>query len=82
MPVGPFARAIAQFIVPVIAVMARAIPAAYSQALRNARTSGAATEAANMIRSKLSRDEALQILNFSTDSTPSIDEIRKVSVTV
>ena len=32
MAIGPFARILAQIVVPVVAVLARAIPAAYGQA--------------------------------------------------
>jgi mitochondrial import inner membrane translocase subunit TIM16 len=49
-PVGPVARLLAQIIVPVIAVVAKAIPEAYAQALANARKTGvkaAASEASS-----------------------------------
>ena len=62
MAIGPFARVVAQVIVPVIAVLARALPAAYSQALQNARKGG--VDAAPVLRKTLSKGEALQILNM------------------
>lgn len=68
-PLGPFARMIAQVIVPVVAVLARAIPAAYAQALQNARKSGvdanSAAQATNFLRKTMSKSEALQVLNLS-----------------
>ena len=77
---GPFARILAQFVVPVIAILARAIPAAYGQALQNARKSGVtATEAAAPVFGKrISRSEALQVLNLTeAEATP--EAIQKVS---
>lgn len=67
MAVGPFARILAQVIVPVVAVLARAIPAAYGQALNNARKAGVdATEAAAPVFGKrITRSEALQVLNIT-----------------
>lgn len=67
MAVGPFARILAQIVVPVVAVLARAIPAAYGQALNNARKAGVdATEAAAPVFGKrISRSEALMVLNIT-----------------
>ena len=68
MAVGPFARIVAQVVVPLIAVVARAIPAAYGQALNNARKAGvnASTEAAAPVFGKrITREEALQVLNLT-----------------
>mmetsp|Transcript_29886 Transcript_29886/g.72433 ORF Transcript_29886/g.72433 Transcript_29886/m.72433 type:complete len:142 (+) Transcript_29886:241-666(+) len=68
MAVGPFARILAQIVVPVVAVLARALPAAYSQALQNARKAGVdATEAAAapVFGKRISRSEALQVLNLT-----------------
>jgi hypothetical protein len=67
MAIGPLARVLAQVIVPVVAVLARALPAAYAEALQNARKAGvnAAPQAASMLRKTLSKQEALQILNIS-----------------
>jgi len=75
MAVGPLARLLAQLVVPVIAVLARALPAAYAQALQNARKAGVSHEeatkaASQMLRKTLSKTEALQILNLSeTEAT-------------
>lgn len=67
MAIGPFARILAQIVVPVVAVLARAIPAAYGQALNNARKAGVdATEAAAPVFGKrISRSEALMVLNIT-----------------
>lgn len=80
MAVGPLARILAQIVVPVIAVLARTIPAAYGQALRNARKGGIdATEAAAPVfGKKISRSEALQVLNLAeAEATP--EAVQKVS---
>jgi mitochondrial import inner membrane translocase subunit TIM16 len=83
-PVGPLARFLAQVVVPVIAVVAKALPEAYAQALANARKSGVEAaakaqqqQAANgasstmnplaAARNRISREEALQVLNLSSD---------------
>jgi import inner membrane translocase subunit TIM16 len=82
MAIGPFARVLAQLVVPVVAVLARAIPAAYAQALQNARKSGvSATEAAAPVFGKrISRSEALQILNITEKEAVSPEAIQKVSI--
>jgi Tfp pilus assembly protein PilE len=65
----PLGRLIAQVIVPIVAVLARALPAAYNQALQNARRGGGA-QAAMSLTKKLSKQEALQILNLrETEAT-------------
>lgn len=82
MAAGPLARLLAQLVVPVIAVLARAIPAAYQQALQNARKSGMDANNAsvkNMLRKTLDKSEALQILNLS-ESEATTEAIQKVSV--
>ena len=67
MTIGPVARILAQIIVPVVAVLARAIPAAYRQALNNAKKAGVdASKAAVPVFGKLiSRSKALQVLNIT-----------------
>lgn len=66
MAVGPFARILAQVVVPVIAVLARALPAAYAQALNNAKKAGTTAETVqSALRKTISRQEALQVLNLS-----------------
>jgi import inner membrane translocase subunit TIM16 len=73
MAFGPLGRVVAQVVIAGVAVLARAIPAAYGAALANARKSGAdkaAEEAARkgasfLGKARISKDEALQILNLS-----------------
>ena len=81
-PVGPLARLFAQLVVPVVAVLARALPAAYAQALQNARKSGmdanTAAKASNLLRKTISRSEALQVLNL-TEAEATTEAISKVS---
>lgn len=79
MAIGPLARVIAQVIVPVVAVMARALPAAYAQALQNARKGGvdATNAGASMLRKKISKSEALQVLNL-TEGEATAEAIEKV----
>lgn len=84
-PVGPFAHMIAQVIVPVVAVLAFAIPAAYAQALQNARKSGvdanSAAQATNFLRKTMSKLEALQVLNLSKGEATA-EAISKVGLTM
>jgi hypothetical protein len=79
MAIGPFARILAQIIVPVIAVLARAIPAAYGQALNNAKKAGVdASEAAVPVFGKrISKSEALSILNITEKDIASDPKIIK-----
>lgn len=66
-PLGPFARLVTQLVIPVIATLARALPAAYAQALQNARKAGVDHQQAtvNILRKQIGKQEALQILNLS-----------------
>lgn len=81
-PLGPLARLMAQIVVPIIAVLARAIPAAYGQALQNARKSGmdanTAAKASSFLRKTMTNAEALQILNLS-EGEATAEAIVKVS---
>lgn len=79
MALGPLGRILAQGVVAGIAVLARALPAAYAAALQNARKSGAdkaASEAARkgasfLGKARMSRDEALMVLNITEkEATP------------
>eukprot|EP00584_Thalassiosira_punctigera_P019017 CAMPEP_0172572924 /NCGR_PEP_ID=MMETSP1067-20121228/135928_1 /TAXON_ID=265564 ORGANISM="Thalassiosira punctigera, Strain Tpunct2005C2" /NCGR_SAMPLE_ID=MMETSP1067 /ASSEMBLY_ACC=CAM_ASM_000444 /LENGTH=134 /DNA_ID=CAMNT_0013365515 /DNA_START=1092 /DNA_END=1496 /DNA_ORIENTATION=- len=73
MALGPLGRILAQGVVAGIAVLARALPAAYAAALQNARKSGAdkaAEEAARKGASflgkvRMCKDEALMVLNIT-----------------
>lgn len=83
MAIGPFVRILAQVVVPVIAVLARALPKAYGEALRNARKAGVdnastAATASNMLRRTISKSEALQILNL-TEAKATPEAVQKVS---
>jgi hypothetical protein len=76
---GPLVRILLQLVVPVVAVLARALPAAYSQALQNARKAGVSGEEAakSMLRKTLTKSEALQILNL-TEKDATVEAIQKV----
>jgi len=76
---GPLLKLLAQIVVPVVAVLARALPAAYAQALQNARKSGvnAAEAAAPVFGKRISRSEALQVLNLTEAEASSPEAIQK-----
>jgi hypothetical protein len=82
MAIGPLARLMAQLVVPVVAVLARAIPAAYGQALQNARKAGvdAAEASAPVFGKRISRSEALQILNLTEAEAANPEVIQKVGL--
>lgn len=74
---GPLARIFAQAAVLGISILSRALPAAYAQAVQNAKKGGTSAAAA-AVRNSMRREEALQILNLSeTEATP--EAIRRVS---
>jgi hypothetical protein len=81
MAVGPLARLLAQLVVPVVAVLARALPAAYAQALQNARKAGVSPNEAtkNLLRKTISKSEALQVLNLS-EQEATVEAIQRVRV--
>mmetsp|Transcript_20505 Transcript_20505/g.58053 ORF Transcript_20505/g.58053 Transcript_20505/m.58053 type:complete len:125 (+) Transcript_20505:100-474(+) len=78
-PLGPLARFLAQLVVPVVAVLARAIPAAYGQALQNARKAGvdAAEASAPVFGKRISRAEALQVLNLTEKEAANPEAIQR-----
>jgi len=84
MALGPLGKIIAQGVVAGIAVLARALPAAYAQALNNAKKSGAdkaASEAARkgasfLGKSRMAKDEALMVLNL-TEGEATAEAIQK-----
>ena len=86
MAVGPFARILAQVVVPVIAVLARAVPAAYGQALQNARKAGgaaaadAAAQAPIFGKKVMSQQEALAILNLTEQKVLTPEAVQKVCI--
>lgn len=81
-PLGPLARFLAQLVVPVVAVLARAIPAAYGQALQNARKAGvdAAEASAPVFGKRISRAEALQVLNLTEKEAANPEAIQRVCI--
>mmetsp|Transcript_5241 Transcript_5241/g.8239 ORF Transcript_5241/g.8239 Transcript_5241/m.8239 type:complete len:142 (+) Transcript_5241:148-573(+) len=84
MAIGPLGRIIAQGVLAGVAVLARALPAAYAAALQNARKSGAdkaAGEAARkgasfLGKARMAKDEALMILNV-TEQEATAEAIQK-----
>jgi hypothetical protein len=77
-PLGPLVRLLAQMVIPVVAVLARALPAAYAQALQNAKKAGvdgAPAAAASILRKTVSRSEALQILNLTEKQAVASPEV-------
>mmetsp|Transcript_18295 Transcript_18295/g.38379 ORF Transcript_18295/g.38379 Transcript_18295/m.38379 type:complete len:138 (-) Transcript_18295:581-994(-) len=84
MALGPLGRVIAQGVLLGVSILARALPAAYGAALANARKSGAdkaASEAAKkgasfLGKARISKDEALQVLNLS-EGEATVEAIQK-----
>mmetsp|Transcript_19250 Transcript_19250/g.28022 ORF Transcript_19250/g.28022 Transcript_19250/m.28022 type:complete len:91 (+) Transcript_19250:136-408(+) len=81
MAVGPIARMVAQAVILTASVLARALPAAYAQAVQNAKKGGAQAAsgpAGSMLgKARISRDEALQVLNL-TEGEVTVESIKKV----
>ena len=79
MALGPIARALAQVAVLGISVLARALPAAYSAAVQNAKKNGV-QGAASVIQKKngMMKAEALEILNI-TEKEYTMEQVQKVS---
>jgi import inner membrane translocase subunit TIM16 len=77
--VGPLGRILAQVVVPVIAVLARALPAAYAAAVQNAKKNGAqaARDPSPFSKATMSRSEAFQIMNVS-EQEATAEAIQKV----
>lgn len=82
MAIGPFVRIVAQLVVPLVATLARALPAAYQQALHNARRAGmdanTAAAASSILRRTMNKQEALRILNLN-ETEASMEAVQKVS---
>ena len=84
MALGPLGKVIAQGILLGVSILARALPAAYASALANARKTGAekaAEEAARkgasfLGKARMSRDEALQVLNLS-EGEATVEAVQK-----
>lgn len=83
MALGPLARVLVQTAVAGIAILARALPAAYGKALQNARKSGmdaaggaAAGEgvaAGIFTKKRMKKDEALAVLNLQEMKEEEVD---------
>lgn len=78
MALGPIAKALAQVAVLGISVLARAIPAAYSQAVQNAKKSGVQGAASAIKKAGMNKSEALEILNIS-EKKYTVEMVQKVS---
>lgn len=77
MAIGPIARALAQIAVVGISVLARALPAAYAQAVANAKKGGVDAASTAMKKSTMLKSEALEILNLEKNYTKEM--VKKVS---
>ena len=84
MALGPLGKVIAQGVLLGVSILARALPAAYASALANARKTGAdkaAEEAARkgasfLGKARMSRDEALNVLNLS-EGVATVEAVQK-----
>ena len=84
MALGPLGRILAQGVLASVAILARALPAAYAAALQNARKSGAdkaAEEAARkgasfLSKARMQKDEALMVLNL-TEQEATAETVQK-----
>jgi import inner membrane translocase subunit TIM16 len=78
-PIGPLGRILAQVVVPVIAILARALPAAYAAAVQNAKKNGAqaARDPSPFAKATMSRSEAFQIMNLA-EQEAAAEAIQKV----
>ncbi len=65
MAAGPLGRIVAQAVILGISILSRALPAAYAQALQNAKKGGASATTQQVLRKTIAKEEALQILNIS-----------------
>jgi mitochondrial import inner membrane translocase subunit TIM16 len=79
---GPLGRIIAQVVVMSFGVVSRAFVQAYQQAVHNAKTGNTAAMTAQATARRnnktiMQRAQALEILNLSTTSTPTPEEIEK-----
>ncbi|GAB9472315.1 hypothetical protein Gpo141_00009496 [Globisporangium polare] len=79
---GPIARVIAQVVVMSAGIVSRAFVSAYQQAVHNAKNGNAgpaAMAAKSAVKGKnfMSREQALEILNFPTSAKPTPEEFSK-----
>lgn len=76
---GPLGRIIAQVVVMGAGIVSRAFVQAYQQAVHNAKTGNTAAMTAKTATRKnvMSKEQALEILNFPTSAKPKPDEVSK-----
>ncbi|CAI5735212.1 unnamed protein product [Peronospora destructor] len=77
---GPFGRIIAQVVVMGAGIVSKAFVQAYQQAVHNARSGNAGAMAAKKVvrKNQMSKQQALEILNFPTSGVnPSPEKIQK-----
>uniref|UniRef100_A0A6U5HF93 Presequence translocated-associated motor subunit PAM16 n=1 Tax=Corethron hystrix TaxID=216773 RepID=A0A6U5HF93_9STRA len=78
--VGPLGRIIAQGVLLGVSILSRALPAAYAQAIQNARKNGVQAAARTVKKGQMSVDEAADILNLQqkigTVSKIDLEEVR------
>uniref|UniRef100_A0AAV1VN23 Mitochondrial import inner membrane translocase subunit tim16 n=1 Tax=Peronospora matthiolae TaxID=2874970 RepID=A0AAV1VN23_9STRA len=77
---GPLGRIVAQVVVMGAGIVSRAFVQAYQQAVHNARSGNAGTVAAKTVtgKKKMSKQQALEILNFPTSGVvPSTEDIQR-----
>lgn len=78
---GPIARVIAQVVIMSAGIVSRAFVSAYQQAVHNAKngSAGPAMAAKSAVKGKnvMPREQALEILNFSTSAKPTPEEFSK-----
>mmetsp|Transcript_7085 Transcript_7085/g.10824 ORF Transcript_7085/g.10824 Transcript_7085/m.10824 type:complete len:133 (-) Transcript_7085:791-1189(-) len=75
---GPFGRIVAQLVVMGVGILARALPAAYGAALRNAQKGGgeAAKSGATVFGKRMAKSEALGVLNL-TEQECTVEAIQR-----
>ncbi|KAG7399366.1 mitochondrial import inner membrane translocase subunit TIM16 [Phytophthora boehmeriae] len=77
---GPLGRIVAQVVVMGAGIVSKAFVQAYQQAVHNARSGNAGAMAAKTVvrKNKMSKQQALEVLNFPTSGpAPSSEEIQK-----
>lgn len=76
---GPFARVVAQMVVMGAGIVSRAFVQAYQQAVHNAKTGNTAamTAKAAVRKNAMSKQQALEVLNFPSGARPTAAELDK-----
>jgi import inner membrane translocase subunit TIM16 len=80
---APLGRILAQIVVPIIATLARALPAAYAQAVQNAKKGGvdaakSSSTSAAFGRNIMSKEEAMMVLNVQSSEELTAEIVEKV----